>query len=114
MKKQDYKAQLKQGGIIVASVEGSDKEAVEKEIQHYALMYSQDGEISIKRNYKQTKEQEISIEVRNETGREVYVKLCRGMFGNLYLHIDNKKSKHINIPVKAHYYEIVKSEGVDF
>ena len=51
MKKQ-YTAKIIQNGIMVAGVDGTTIEAVEKEIQHYAMMYSQDGELEIKRNYK--------------------------------------------------------------
>lgn len=47
-----YKAKLIQGGMIVAEAESSNKEDVEREIQHYALMYYQDGEIKIIRDYK--------------------------------------------------------------
>ena len=49
----NYKAKLKQGGIIVAEAESSNKEDAEREIQHYALIYSQDGEVEIIRNYKE-------------------------------------------------------------
>jgi hypothetical protein len=44
-------AKLKQGGIIVAEVDAPTKEQAEREIQHYALMYSQDGAVEIIRNY---------------------------------------------------------------
>jgi len=53
----NYKAKIKQNGIVVAQVESSNKEYVEKEIQHYALMYSQDGDVIIIRNYKQALKQ---------------------------------------------------------
>jgi hypothetical protein len=54
------------------------------------------------------------IEIRNETNKKLFVKLCKSKItGALYLHIDNKKSKHINIPVKANYYEIIDAEEVE-
>ena len=37
--------------LEVASGEGKNKEAVEKECKHYAMMYVQDGDIAIERNY---------------------------------------------------------------
>jgi hypothetical protein len=52
MKKNSYTAKIIQDGIMVAGVDGPTIKAVEKEIKHYALMYSQDGELEIKRNYK--------------------------------------------------------------
>ncbi len=42
-----YIAQLKQGGIIVAEVDAPTKEQAIKEINHYAMMYSEDGEVKI-------------------------------------------------------------------
>lgn len=42
-----YKYQLKQNGIIVAEVDAPTDEIAQREIQHYALMYSQDGEVEI-------------------------------------------------------------------
>ena len=51
-KQAEYKAKLIQKGVIVAQAESKNKEDVEREIQHYALMYSQDGEVEIKRSYK--------------------------------------------------------------
>lgn len=50
--KKRYKAEIKQGGIIVASVDAPSKETAEREIQHYALMYSEEGPMEILRNYK--------------------------------------------------------------
>jgi hypothetical protein len=44
-------AKLKQGGIIVAEVDAPTIEQAEREIQHYALIYSQDGAVEIIRNY---------------------------------------------------------------
>lgn len=44
-----YKYDLIQDGMVVASVEATSKEEAEKEIQHYALMYSQDGPVTIDR-----------------------------------------------------------------
>jgi hypothetical protein len=45
-------AKLKQNGIIVAQVDAPSIEQAEKEIQHYAIIYSQDGEVEIIRDYK--------------------------------------------------------------
>lgn len=54
------------------------------------------------------------IEIRNETNKSIYVKLCQSkLSGNMYLHIDNKKSKHINILVKPKDYEQIEPELVD-
>ena len=53
MKLSRFWASLEQGGIMVAKVESTDKEQCEREINHYAMMYSQDGPFSIKRNYKE-------------------------------------------------------------
>ena len=47
----DYIAKLKQGGIIVAQVDASTKEQAEREINHYIMMYLQDEEVEIIRNY---------------------------------------------------------------
>lgn len=44
-----YWAKLYQGGIDVASVTGPDKETVDREINHYALVYSHDGPVKIRR-----------------------------------------------------------------
>lgn len=41
----EYK--LMQGGQIVASVSCEDEEKALKEIQHYAMIYCQDGEVEI-------------------------------------------------------------------
>jgi hypothetical protein len=38
---------LKQDGIIVAQVDAPTKEQAEREIQHYAMVYLQDGEVEI-------------------------------------------------------------------
>ena len=45
--KKRYTAQLKQDGIIVAEVDAPTKERAIKEIQHYAMVYSQDGDVEI-------------------------------------------------------------------
>jgi hypothetical protein len=45
-----YKAGVWQGNIEVAITEGNDPIAVEREITHYAMMYSQDGEVVVRRN----------------------------------------------------------------
>ena len=47
MKRKRYIAQLKQGGIIVAEVDAPTEEEAIKEMQHYAMMYSQDEEVEI-------------------------------------------------------------------
>lgn len=44
----DFRAELWQGGIMVACVEGSDESSVQREINHYALVYSEDGPCTIK------------------------------------------------------------------
>ena len=46
----NYIAKLKQGGIIVAQVDAHTKEQAEKEINHYAMIYLQDGEVEIVRS----------------------------------------------------------------
>jgi hypothetical protein len=46
-----YVAELWQGGVLVASVDAPTKNVAEREINHYALMYSQDGPVIIKRKY---------------------------------------------------------------
>lgn len=46
-------AELWQDGILVASVDAPTIGEAEKEIQHYALMYSEDGPVTIKRKYNQ-------------------------------------------------------------
>lgn len=45
-----YKAVVIQGDIKVASVEGNVPEKVERDIQHYAFLYGQEGTITISRN----------------------------------------------------------------
>lgn len=55
MNKKEYIAKLMQNNIIVAQVNASTMEEAEREIQHYALIYSQDGNVEIIRKYK-TKE----------------------------------------------------------
>lgn len=54
----NYIAKLFQEKLMVAEVIAPTKEQAEKEIQHYALMYSQDGEVKIKRNYSFTNSEE--------------------------------------------------------
>jgi hypothetical protein len=48
-RRKTYWAKLYQDGIDVAGVTGPDKQAVEREIQHYAAVYSQDGPVKIRR-----------------------------------------------------------------
>jgi len=43
-----YKFILVQDGIEVACVESSDRDRAFKEINHYAWIYSQDGEVEIR------------------------------------------------------------------
>jgi len=38
---------LWQDGIVVAEVDAPTKEEADREIHHYAMMYSQDGEVVI-------------------------------------------------------------------
>lgn len=47
-----YSAKIIQGGMIVAGVQASTLEEAEREIQHYAMMYSSEGKLEIKRNYE--------------------------------------------------------------
>lgn len=55
----------------------------------------------------------LAIEVRNESNRKLYVKLCKSMSsGRRYLHIDTKPSRHIDICVKAGDYEVVEENRV--
>jgi len=49
MGKKTYWAKLYQDGIDVAGVSGPDKASVEREIQHYAAVYGQDGPVKIRR-----------------------------------------------------------------
>jgi hypothetical protein len=46
-----FEAYLKQNNMIVASVDAPTKYDAEREIRHYALMYSQDGAVEIIRKY---------------------------------------------------------------
>lgn len=43
-----YRYQLIQDGMVVASVDAPKKEQAEREINHYAFMYRQDGPVEIK------------------------------------------------------------------
>ena len=43
-----YRYKLIQDGMVVASVDAPTKELAEREINHYALMYGQDGPVEIK------------------------------------------------------------------
>jgi len=47
-----YICQLKQEGQIVAEVDAPSKEQAIIEIQHYAMMYCQDGEVEIIKKWK--------------------------------------------------------------
>lgn len=42
-----YKFKLMQDGQCVAAVECADKEQARREIEHYAMMYGQDGPVEI-------------------------------------------------------------------
>lgn len=44
----DYEFELWQGGIVVASVSAPSREEAEDEINHYAMMYRQDGPVEIR------------------------------------------------------------------
>lgn len=46
-----FRADLIQDGVTVASVDACSQQECEREIQHYALMYSQDGPVHIERKY---------------------------------------------------------------
>lgn len=50
-----HKYQLIQNGVVMASVYSESKEQAEKEINHYALVYSQDGPVEIKDCLKKKK-----------------------------------------------------------
>jgi hypothetical protein len=43
----EWKAKLWQDGIVVAAVFGPNGESVQREIQHYAAQYVQDGPVRI-------------------------------------------------------------------
>jgi len=45
--KRTYNYKLEQNGIIVAEVDAPTEEEALKVINHYAMMYSQDGEVKI-------------------------------------------------------------------
>lgn len=47
--KMKYKYQLFQHGVMVAQIESASEQQAEKEINHYAIMYCQDGPVQIKR-----------------------------------------------------------------
>lgn len=51
-KRRLYVYKLIQDGMTVALVESVSKEQAEAEIQHYALIYSQDGPVKIERKKK--------------------------------------------------------------
>ena len=48
MKPRVYYASIRQGGLEVAYVESSEEHEVRKAAAHYALMYGQDGPVSIR------------------------------------------------------------------
>lgn len=52
------------------------------------------------------------IEVRNETKKKLYVALCKTSVGSLYLHISDKKTKHVPILVKPSDYEQIEPKKV--
>jgi len=43
-----YEAELWQDGIMVAAVSAPDEETMRREISHYAMMYAQDGPVTVK------------------------------------------------------------------
>ena len=47
------------------------------------------------------------LEIRNETNKKIYVALCRSKLGNYFLHIDDRKSKHIPLAVEPNYYLVI-------
>lgn len=47
MKNKRYIAKIKQDGIIVVEIDAPTKKRAIEEIQHYAMLYSQDGDIEI-------------------------------------------------------------------
>lgn len=49
----------------------------------------------------------MKLEIRNETNKKLYVALCQSMLGNYFLHIDEKKSKHIPLLIKANDYLLI-------
>lgn len=49
---ESFIAELWQDNILVASVDASSIEDAEREINHYAMLYSEDGDVTIKRKYK--------------------------------------------------------------
>lgn len=44
----EYEFELIQGGINVAGSSSKDRETALREIEHYALMYSEDGPVEIR------------------------------------------------------------------
>lgn len=48
----NYNAKLKQNGMMVVEINAPTIKIAEREINHYALMYGQDGEIEVIRDYK--------------------------------------------------------------
>lgn len=48
VKVKNYRAEVWQDGMMVASVEGPRKKEVLKDINHYAFMYMQDGPVEIR------------------------------------------------------------------
>jgi hypothetical protein len=48
--------QLKQDGQIVAEVDAPTKEEAIREMQHYAMIYSQDGEVEIIKKWRDCKD----------------------------------------------------------
>jgi hypothetical protein len=56
MKQKKYTAKLiqvdRKPKLLVAEASSSDMETTEREIKHYLMVYAEDGEFEIKRNYK--------------------------------------------------------------
>ena len=46
-----YDASIIQDDMVVASVSAPSREVAEREIRHYAMLYSQDGDVRIVRDY---------------------------------------------------------------
>jgi len=45
---QRERAEIWQGGIMIACVEGPSRKAIERDVCHYAVQYAQDGPVSIR------------------------------------------------------------------
>jgi hypothetical protein len=50
-----YQAELWQDGVMVAAVDAPTLDECNREIEHYAMMYRQDGPVQIKRKHRETR-----------------------------------------------------------